>query len=211
MSLFGKKVTPEEYVKKWKKELKKEERSLERNIRGIELEEQKIIRSIKDLVKKGDRQNAGSAKILAKELIRSRKAKERLYASKAQINSVSMQLTQNLAMMKMTQVMQKSTQVMAAMNNLVRLPQLSKVMVAMSREMQKAGLIEEMMDDVMDNDEEIDELAEEEVDKVLEELTMGIKTAKVSTEELPTAKKTGTKSKEEDMSDLEARLGALKS
>lgn len=93
MSLFGKKITPEEHVKKWKRELKHEERNLERTIREIDLQEQKTKREIKLLAKKGD---LASAKILAKELLRSRKAKERLYKSKAELNSVSMQLTQNL-------------------------------------------------------------------------------------------------------------------
>ncbi len=97
------------------RELRKEERELEKNIRGIcdilsnvkyiffclleiaiDLEEQKLKRSIKELAKKGDKQ---SAKVLAKEIVQSRKAKERIYKSKAQLNSVSMQLSQNLCKM----------------------------------------------------------------------------------------------------------------
>jgi len=208
MNLFGKRPTPEEYVKKWKRELKKEDRNLERNIRSIELEEQKIKRSIKELVKKGDKQNLNSARTLAKELIQSRKAKENIYKSKAQLNSVAMQLTQNLSMMKVAGVMQKSTQIMGYMNNLVRLPQLNQVMMVMSREMEKAGLIEEMMEDIIPDNEEIEEAADEEVEKVMEELTMGLKNASVATGKLP-----AKKSKEEDADDLgelEARLGALK-
>lgn len=97
MSLFGKTPTPEEYVKKWKRDLKHEERNLERTIREIEMQEQKTKREIKMLAKKGD---MGSAKILAKELLRARKTKERIYKSKAELNSVSMQLTQNLGKTK---------------------------------------------------------------------------------------------------------------
>jgi len=145
---------------------------------------------------------------VAKELIRSRKAKENIYKSKAQLNSVSMQLQQNLSMMKVAGVMQRSTQVMGMMNNLVRLPQLNQVMMAMAREMEKAGLIEEMMDDVMADDEEIEDAADEEVEKVMEELTMGLRTAPVASGKLP-AKKIAAA--EEDTDDLEARLGALKS
>ncbi len=59
------------------------------------MEEMKTQRQIKDLLKRGDR---NSAKVLAKELLRSRKAKERLYSSKAQLNSVGMQLTQQLCL-----------------------------------------------------------------------------------------------------------------
>jgi charged multivesicular body protein 3 len=205
MSLFGKKPKPEEYVKKWKRELKREERDLERNIRSIEMEENKLKASIKQMAKKGDKSSMASAKTLALELVKSRKAKERLYKSKAQLNSVSMQLTTQLAQMKMAGIMAKSTQVMAAMNQLIRLPQLNKVMMAMSREMEKAGLIDEMIEGILDDDE-LEEEADEEVNKVLEEITIGIKTAPVVSDELP-VKQQG---KEEDVTDLEARLGKLK-
>jgi len=200
MSLFGKKPSPEEYVKKWKRELKKEERDLDRNIRSIELEEQKIKRSIKELAKK---QNLASAKTLAKELIRSRKAKENIYKSKAQLNSVAMQLQQNLSMMKLAGVMQKSTQVMAMMNRLVRLPQLNQVMMTMAREMEKAGLIEEIMSDAMGDDDEIADAADEEVEKVLDEITSGLKNPVPNHDLL-------SKQKGEEDEDLQERLGALK-
>ena len=52
-----------------------------------------------------------------------------------------MQLQQNLSMMKVAGVLQRSTQVMAMMNNLIRLPQLNKVMMAMAREMEKVCTI----------------------------------------------------------------------
>jgi len=200
MSLLGKKPSPEEYVKKWKRELKKEERDLDRNIRSIELEEQKIKRSIKELAKK---QNLASAKTLAKELIRSRKAKENIYKSKAQLNSVAMQLQQNLSMMKLAGVMQKSTQVMAMMNRLVRLPQLNQVMMTMAREMEKAGLIEEIMSDAIGDDDEIADAADEEVEKVLDEITSGLKNPVPNHDLL-------SKQKGEEDEDLQERLGALK-
>jgi len=204
MSLFGKKQTTEEVVKKWKRELRKEDRELDKTIRSIEVEEQKLKRSIKELAKKGDK---ASAKVLAKEIVQSRKAKERIYKSKAQLNSVSMQLSTSLSMMKVAGVMQKSTQIMGIMNNLVKLPQINQVMMAMAREMEKSGLIEEVMDDVMDNDAEIDEQADEELDKVVEEITLGVKTAATAHSELPKQK---GEEEEDDMKDLEKRLGALK-
>jgi len=203
MSLFGKRPTTEEVVKKWKRELRKEDRELDKNIRSIEIEEQKLKRSIKELAKKGDK---ASAKVLAKEIVQSRKAKERIYKSKAQLNSVAMQLSSSLSMMKVAGVMQKSTQIMGMMNNLVKLPQINQVMMAMAREMEKAGLIEEIMEDVMD-DPDVDEQADEELDKVVEEITLGVKGAKVTNQELPATK---AEEEDDDMKDLEKRLGALK-
>lgn len=58
---------------------------------------------------------------------------------------------------------------MKTVNDLVRVPELNQTMQQMSREMMKAGLIEEtmgeMLDDVMDTDD-IEEDADAEVDKV---------------------------------------------
>ena len=55
----------------------------------IQREEQKVKKSIKDAAKRGD---ISSAKQLAKEIVRSRKAVSRLHTSKAQMNSVVMQM-----------------------------------------------------------------------------------------------------------------------
>lgn len=62
-------------------------------IAGIQTEEAKVKKSIKDAAKKGQ---SDVAKILAKELIQSRKAVSKLYASKAQMNSVTMSMQQQL-------------------------------------------------------------------------------------------------------------------
>ena len=60
---------------------------------GIEREEQKVKTSVKQAVKRGDLSNA---KTLAKELVRSRKATNRMHASKATMNSVMMQMENQL-------------------------------------------------------------------------------------------------------------------
>ena len=60
---------------------------------GIQREEAKVAKSIKDAAKKGQ---MDVAKILAKELVQSRKATSKLYASKAHMNSVIMSMQQQL-------------------------------------------------------------------------------------------------------------------
>lgn len=80
-------------VKKWQQDIRAQNRGIERQIRSIEREEDKVKASIKQVAKRGDTK---SCKSLAKELVRSRKHKDRLYTSKAQLNSVSMQLTHQL-------------------------------------------------------------------------------------------------------------------
>jgi charged multivesicular body protein 3 len=163
-------------VKQVQSQLRSEQRHLDREMRQIDGAASKAKQEVKRLAKKGD---VKSARILAREVVRSQKQKNRLALSKARMNSINMQLQHQLAMFKVTGSMQKSTEIMKLSNQLVKLPAVSKVMREMSAEMMKAGIMEEMMDDTLDSgilgedEEELEEEAEGEVDKVLFELTDG--------------------------------------
>ncbi len=63
------------------------------SLAGIQREEDKVKKSIKDAAKRGDTQ---TCKMLAKEVVRSRKAVTRMHTSKAQMNSVVMQMENQL-------------------------------------------------------------------------------------------------------------------
>eukprot|EP01105_Mastigella_eilhardi_P001426 TRINITY_DN11715_c0_g1_i1.p1 TRINITY_DN11715_c0_g1~~TRINITY_DN11715_c0_g1_i1.p1 ORF type:complete len:198 (-),score=84.39 TRINITY_DN11715_c0_g1_i1:92-685(-) len=169
-SLF-RKPDPAEAVKKWKRDLRKEMRTVDHTIREIELQEMKTKRIVRERAKAGD---AASARVLAKELVRSKQTKEQLYTSKAQLNSVSMQLQEQLSMLRVTGAMKNSVGVMQAMNKLVKLPQLHAAMMAMGMEMEKAGLIEEMVADTLDSGQDLEMAADEEVEKIFAELTAGL-------------------------------------
>jgi charged multivesicular body protein 3 len=138
------------------------------------MEELKVKKSLKEAAKKGDQK---VCRMLAKEIIHSRKASTRIHTSKAQLNSIGMQLQQMMAQVKVAGTLKKSTEIMKSVNRLVKLPEIGQQMQEMSREMMKAGVIEEMMEDSMDavlDDDGIEEEAEEEVEKVLVELTSGM-------------------------------------
>ncbi|KAG6866470.1 hypothetical protein C0991_003988 [Blastosporella zonata] len=167
--LYG--PTPEERVRAWQTKLRAESRQLDREMRQLDLATSKARQSVKQLASKGD---VKSARILAKEVVRSNKQKDRLSVSKARLGSIGTQLTQQLAMIKVTGSLQRSTEIMKLSNALVKLPQISQVMREMSMEMTKAGIMEEMLEDTLDDeDEELEEEADAEVDKVLFELTAG--------------------------------------
>ncbi|CAO3621357.1 unnamed protein product [Mucor fragilis] len=169
---FGKK-TPDELVKKWRQEIRGQQRGIDRQIRAIDAEEAKVKKSIKQVAKKGDVKNC---KMLAKELIRSQRHKDRLYTSKAQMNSIIMQLEHQLATLKVAGSLQKSGEVMKLVNQLARLPEMSQTMQQMSMEMTKAGIMEEMIGDTMDmmDDDDIEEAADAEVNNVLFQITDGM-------------------------------------
>merc|ERR1711916_330565 len=147
MGLFGKKLTPKEQVREWKRGMRRQQRQIQRQITGIMREQKKAEHEMRQAAKNGD---TTSAKILAREYVRANKAITRLHTSKAQMNSVIMSMEANLAMARVTGCLQASTEVMASMNSLVRVREISGVMQAMSEEMMKAGLIEEMMDDTFE-------------------------------------------------------------
>ena len=172
--LFGgsapKKVDPVEEAKKWKQNLAREMRHLERDKCELDRAEKKAAVECKRLAKMGQ---LSSAKILAKEIVNIRKAAGRLLTAKAQMNSVSMALQSSVSLLKLQGVMSKSTEVMSMMNQLIKLPEVSATMSAMAREMERAGLVEEMISDtfaaIEPDDLEIE--ADAEVLKVIEELT----------------------------------------
>lgn len=133
---------------------------------AIQREEEKVKRSLKEAAKKGDKD---VCKILAKEIIRARKACNKIYTSKAHLNSVSLQMKNQLATIRVAGSVSKSTEVMQAMQSLVRVPEVAATMREMSKEMMKAGIIEEMLDETMDSiedSEDMEDEADEEVDKV---------------------------------------------
>jgi len=201
---------PKEQVKKWKQNMRGEMRKVDRQIGKIEREEQKVKQSIKQAAKRGD---TGSAKQLAKEVVRSRRAVSRLHTSKAQMNSVVMQMQNQLAQQKVMGHLTKSADVMKAMNRLVKVGEISETMQQMQKEMCKAGVIEEMVDDAFDalDGEEDEDAADEEVDRVMQELNVE---AMGGAQAAPTTRVQAAQAveeeEEEDLDTMRARLEQLK-
>ncbi|KAF7332066.1 Vacuolar sorting protein Vps24 [Mycena kentingensis (nom. inval.)] len=168
--LYG--PTPEEKVRAWQTKLRSEARQLDREMRQLEIATRTARQSVKQHAARGD---VKSARILAREVVRSEKQKDRLSVSKARLNSIGTQLQQQMALVKVTGALQKSTEIMKLSNALIKLPQISQTMREMSMEMTKAGIMEEMVADTleMEEDDDLLEEADEEVDKVLAELTDG--------------------------------------
>lgn len=105
-------------------------------ITGIQNEQAKVTKSIKDSAKKGD---TDSCRILAKEVIRAKKAVNKLYASKAQLSSVDMSMKNQLATLRVSGSLEKSTEVMRYMQQLVKLPEIQATMQELSKEMMKVS------------------------------------------------------------------------
>ena len=221
MGLFGKSKSadPKEQVQEWCKKIRKEGYNLDRQINSIKREEMKVTKSLKDAAKKGDKD---VCKILAKEIINSRKSVNKLYTAKANLNSVQNQMKGQLATLKVSGALSQSADVMKNMNALVKIPETQKAMMELSKEMMKAGIIEEMLEDTMEglnDEEEMEEAAQEEIDRIILELTTGKLT------EAPSALKdtlppqdveeeiveNEQEEAEEDLEEMQNRLEALRS
>ena len=123
-------------------------------------------------------------------------------------------------MVKVSGAFQQSTEVMKAMQSLVKVDTIRDNMMAMSKELTKMGMMEEMieetMDDVLDDDDLDDEDTQTEIDKVLAEITQGVVGSLPQAEDsaLPQVSVPGTSREEEESEDededMEKRLAALR-
>jgi charged multivesicular body protein 3 len=218
MGLFGKtpERNPKDMVNEWSSKLRKEGYQLDRQIRSIKREEEKVKRSLKEAAKKNDKE---TSIILAKEILHARKAISKIYTSKAHINSVMLQMKNQLATLRVAGSLSKSTEVMQAMQRLIRVPEVAQTMQNMSKEMMKAGIIEEMLDETMDtfeDTEEMEEAAQTEVDKVLWEITEGKlgEAPAPPVGERPAVEEPAEPADvedEEEIEEMQSRLAALKS
>ncbi|KAJ2865178.1 Vacuolar protein-sorting-associated protein 24, partial [Coemansia asiatica] len=220
---------PDELVRKWRSSVRSQERELDRQLRGISTEEAKVKRTIQQLAKKND---LASCRTLAKELVRSQRQKTCIITSKAQLNSILLELTRQVALLKVAGSLQKSTQVMKSVNQLMRIPQLQHTMMEMSKEMVRAGVIEEMTEDMFESleDEELEDEAEAEVENVLAQITDGVlgKAKSVKVDDKPAvvsqrqevlqqkplhagAAEESEAESDLDLEDMRARLSALRS
>lgn len=209
--------THTEKVKKWQQQLRSQQRQVEREQRQLAQAQEKTRQQLKQLANKGQLKEA---RILAREVVRSQKASTRLATTKATLNSIHMQLSHQLgpslhlrrkdslyclsgdlladwpgtvaATLKISGTLQHSTEILKMTSSLIKLPEMGNTMREMSAEMSKAGIMDEMLDDVMeteDLDEEGEEEAEGEVEKVLWDITDGKLGNAQSTANLPQLQK----------------------
>lgn len=219
------KPNPQQLLRDWQRKLRQECRNIERQIRDVQREEKGVQKAIREAAKRND---MGSAKALAKEILMSRKAVNRLYENKAQLNSISMHLGESVAIARTVGHLSKSAEVMKLVNNLMKAPQMAATMQEFSKEMIKAGVIEEMVNDALDSaldSEDIEEETEEEVDKVLSEIAgetvaqlpeaVRKERARVSAEKESTSREEETIAEgvddEEELEEIRARLARVRS
>ena len=200
--------------------IRKNVRQLDRDIAQSKALDHKTKQYILAASKRGQKspsqakQAAAETRTFAKELIRVRRQTARLHTSRAQLQSVQMQVNEAFSVRKIEGSLKASTGIMKDINTLVRLPELTGTMRELSQELMKAGIIEEMVGDTLPNDELLegeDEEAETEVDKVLGEVLHGkLGTVGPAEEQLPQPAEE-EEDQEATLEQMRGRLEALKS
>lgn len=87
--LFGKKISPDEMLRKNQRALNKAMRDLDRERMKMEQQEKKIIADIKKMAKEGQ---MDAVKIMAKDLVRTRRYVKKFMLMKANIQAVSLKI-----------------------------------------------------------------------------------------------------------------------
>ncbi len=198
-------------------------RKLDRDMAQLKMLDSKTKQYILQASKRGQKnpsqakQAAAETRTFAREMIRIRKQSSRLATSKAQLQSVQMQVNEAFSVRKIEGSIKASTGIMKDVNSLVRLPELTGTMRELSQELVKAGIIEEMVGDSLPDNQLMegeDDEAETEVDKVLEEILQGklgqAKVAEAPVEEEPVPEE-DLEEQEATLEQMRGRLEALKS
>lgn len=215
---FGKKLTPQERLRKNQRALEKTQRELTRETAKLQQQEKKLVGEIKKSAKLGQ---IASAKIQAKDLIRTKNYIDKFNLMKAQLQAISLRIQSVRSNQQMAASMRDATRVLLGMNRLMNLPQLSRIAQEFAKENDLMDQKQEFMDDAIDDAMELDEdgLGEEEqvdelLSKVLDEIGVDLNTSlkdtpnQIRTEEPASARVAQAVGSNED--DLQARLDSLK-
>jgi len=222
-ALFAK-PDPNAQFRKCNQILRSNLRKLDRDIvqvRNVEAKTKQLIQQADRRAQRDPTRSAQAQKEVrdfARELIRARRTTARLITSKAQLNSVQMQVNEAFAVRKIEGSIKASVGIMKDVNALIKLPELAGTMRELSVELTKAGIMEEMLEDVMPEDVDMElegEEGEGEVDKVLGEILKDKKQAEPAAK-LPAApvpepqKPAAAQVEEEEEEDTDAMMDQMR-
>lgn len=168
--LFGKKKTPEEMLRQNQRALNKAMRDLDRERAKMEQQEKKVIADIKKMAKQGQ---MDAVKIMARDLVRTRRYVKKFILMRANIQAVALKIQTLKSNNAMANAMKGVTKAMQTMNRQLKLPQIQKIMMEFEKQSEIMDMKEEMMNDAIDDamgDEDDEDESDAIVSQVLDEL-----------------------------------------
>lgn len=209
-----KKPDPQEQMKAYKRNLDKTIRELERERTKLANQEKTLEMQMKKAAKAGQQD---SLRIMAKDLVRTRRYGQKFFRMKMQIQAVTMRLVTMQSVGTMTKSMAGVTKAMRMMNGQMNIPQMQGIMQEFERQNEMMGMKEEMINEAIDDvmaDEDDESEMDSEVSKVMDQMMLEFK-AKVDEAAVPgsiamPAKAAVDPVAADDDKELEAKLAALK-
>ncbi|KAA6389668.1 MAG: putative vacuolar sorting protein VPS24 [Streblomastix strix] len=151
-------------VERFKSDQDRQKQEINTGIKQVKTE-------IRKCIKRGD---VKGAKIMAREIANAQKAKERIEISKANLTVIASQINMQIAQYRVTKCIKQSAEVMHALNENMKLPEMREGIQEFSAEMLKAGILEEEFVNQLDQiqPEVEQEAVDEEIDKIIAEVQL---------------------------------------
>ncbi|XP_029653956.1 charged multivesicular body protein 2a-like [Octopus sinensis] len=172
MNLFSRKK-PEVVLRENQRILNRTIRELDRERIKMEQQERKVISDLKQMANKNQ---MDAVKVIALDLVRTRRQIKKLIMMKINIQGVASKLVSLKSNASMGNVMCSVAKTLSAMNRQINLPQIQKIAMEFERQSEMMEMKQEAMDDAIDDvvgDADDDIETDKVVEQVLDEL--GIK------------------------------------
>lgn len=145
---FGNQKTIKEITRENQRMINKAIRELDREIKNLEKEQKKFEVEIK---KAGKKNEIKAARLIAKDIVRSRANISRFMEMRSTLNGVSMKLLTIKSHDAMSSAMKGVTKAMTKMNKMNDVPALQKLMADFMRENEKSDMTQEVIADTLDD------------------------------------------------------------
>ncbi|KAH7818103.1 Vacuolar protein sorting 2 (Vps2) [Monocercomonoides exilis] len=208
MGIFGdsKPANTKDQIRQNKRIIEKAIREIDRERTRLQQEEQRHGAELKKAAKEG---HSGACKIIAKNILRTRAATQRMYTMRTNLNALSLRIQTASSQEAMITCMKGVTKIMTQMNKKISAPEMSKIMMEFQKQSEtmdmKMETMEDAMDDAFEEDDEEEE-SEKLIQSVLDEFSITIG----SDMKTPSGSIASSSATPASDADLQARIDALR-
>ena len=152
MGLFGKKPNPDEQFREFRKNIRRTNRLIDREVRVLQNKEVEIKTKVKNFIKNEENK---AAVTLVRDMLRNRAAISKFRVFQVQMDSILIKVMHMKAEMGVTNALKQAGFMMKAFNDSVNLVQLNAIMQQFMKQNEISDIKSEMMDEIVN--EGIDE------------------------------------------------------
>jgi charged multivesicular body protein 2A len=167
--------TPKQVLREHKRTLERAIRELAKEQKLMEKQEIKVKADIKKAV---EARQMGAVRVMAKDLVRTRRYVSKFRAMQAQLQMVSLRIQTLQSTQAMATAMRGCVRAMHSLNRQLNLPQLQRIMMDFEKQSYIMDAKEELMGDALEEalgaDEDEDEETDALVNQILDEINISI-------------------------------------